>query len=224
MAFWSGEWWIAVMVLAIAFIIWAIWYQVHTHTKGILGEGRELGLTQVTIPKTFIQSVEKTTYLFSRGRGKFIRLALEGDFDESFVRFFDYHYKIGFFLHSLPYKQSVAAFPVEEDQFPIFHLRPASSVEKLATKLGYPTIKFDSHPKFSSPYLLQGPAESAIRMLFLPPLLDTFESLLKEKWHIDSSGDWLFLYVHRRLVEGDQLGIFLDDASQIAKTIFARGR
>lgn len=224
MAFWSGEWWIAVIVLAIGFIIWAIWYQVHKHTEGILAAGRGLGLIFVTVPKTFIKSVAKTTHLFSRGGSKKIRLVLEGDFDEFYVRYFDYQYTFGALHAAIIYKQSVAAFPIAGGFLPVFQLRPATSVEKLASKLGYPSLRFDSHQKFSTDYVLQGPDESSIRQLFLPPLLDFFESMPKARWYVDSSGEWLFVYVHGFLVEGAGLVSFLEEACQVAKAVVEKSK
>ncbi|MBI3662798.1 MAG: hypothetical protein HY234_07090 [Acidobacteria bacterium] len=220
MEFWMGPWWIFVILFAIGLIIWAIRRQSRKRAQEMAAAGSQLGLASGAAQKTFLKSLsKKKTHLFSRGSGRKIRLWLEGKYQGLDVRYFDYQYTFGGLHAAITYVQGVAAFAVPNQPLPVFQLRPATSVEKLASKLGYPTLKFNSHASFTSTYLLQGPEETSIRMLFLPPLLDFFQNLPESKWSVESSGEWLFVYAHASLPGGAGLAAFLDEASRIARAV-----
>ena len=58
---------------------------------------------------------------------------------------------------------------------PSFALRPEGMLDKIGGAMGFQDIDFESHPKFSKMFVLQGPDENAVRSLFTPALLEFFE-------------------------------------------------
>jgi hypothetical protein len=103
---------------------------------------------------------------------------------------------------------------------PEFQLGPESIVLKMAAALGYKIIRFETHPQFARRFILRGADESAVRIFFLPPLLDYFQSVPeKSTWNVEGAGQWLLIYHARKKIKPAELRSFIDASSAIARGI-----
>ena len=99
------------------------------------------------------------------------------------------------------YKYTPIYFSSTYLNLPYFKLKPESLVDKIASvahfnlrtfKSEYQDINFNSHPKFSKCFLLQGEDEGEIRAIFTDKLLDYF--LTHQKITIEGKGNILIVY------------------------------
>lgn len=93
---------------------------------------------------------------------------------------------------------------------PAFDLRPEGVIDKLA---GRADVDFDSHPKFSSRYLLWGVSEDALRTLFTQGLLDFFSE--RPGWHIEGRGGWLLIRRENEVVSAKDLPAFVREVLEL---------
>jgi hypothetical protein len=114
--------------------------------------------------------------------------------------------------------QTLAIF-LQALPLPFFALRPENFLDKIGDTLFHNDLDFDSHPEFSKRYLLRSPDEANTRALFTPDLL-TYLEQLQTNWHIEAAGTTLILYLGSPLDPSD-VRSFLDEASRIARTVFA---
>jgi carbonic anhydrase len=61
-------------------------------------------------------------------------------------------------------------------KLPTYQLTLETGIDKIAEKLGVQDLDFESHPKFSRNFLLQGEDEAAVRAFFTPELLQLHET------------------------------------------------
>lgn len=143
--------------------------------EGLQRVAEEMGLEFFTEGSSTLQSQLTGFKLFRTGRSRKMSKLIQGASDEVQISIFDYRYTVGGGKNSHTYSQTVAALQSRELSVPDFTLRPESMLDKLGGMIRMSDIDFDSHPKFSSTYLLKGPNENAIRALFGPQLLSYFE-------------------------------------------------
>ena len=91
------------------------------------------------------------------------------------VAVFDYSYVTGHGKHRRTWHQTVLAFEIDGAALPTFSLRPEGVFHKIGKWFGYRDIDFESHPRFSSSYLLRGEDEEAVRAVFPDHVLEHFE-------------------------------------------------
>jgi hypothetical protein len=113
-----------------------------------------------------------------------------------------------------PHIQTVAAFRVPGRRLPQFSMRPEHLLHQIGELLGMQNIAFDSHPEFSTRYLLQGNDEGAIRACFGARILDLFAQ--EEGWCVEGCGEWLILYRDEVQVSGEDLPQFVEETTRIA--------
>lgn len=97
-------------------------------------------------------------------------------------------------------------------RLPDFSLAPEGLGDRIASALGGQDVDFPSHPGFSKQYRLRGD-ESALRSLFDPEILSTFER--RPGWTVESAAGWLGVHRPRQPVRPDELGGFLAEASAV---------
>jgi hypothetical protein len=89
-------------------------------------------------------------------------------------------------------KQTVVHFDSKLLDLPDFTVLPETLAHRLGKILGWDDIDFDSHPRFSSAFWLQGSDEERVRQLFRPPLLEWFEG--KPQISVEGCGTRLIIY------------------------------
>lgn len=212
----------AVVVVAISIVF-------GLYTKRKRGEALEKAATTMGFSferkgTVFLGELNMDLHLLKLGSdGKLINV-MRGSSDAGETTLFEYYYTSGFFPEPSTHYQTVAAFRFAGLVLPEFHLGAKHWWHKWGKAFGYMAfgyqeiqIQFEAHPDFGERYLLQGPDEDAVRLFFLPPLLDYFQSLPKKPaWNVDAAGPWLLLYHPNKLAKPDQLRAFRDAAATIA--------
>jgi hypothetical protein len=170
---------------------------------------RDLGLEFVAEgDAAFFQSLNRF-HLFSQGDSKKIWNLLRGKSNNVEVAIFDYSYNTHRGKHSHTWKHSVVCFRFEGPELPNFSLRPKNVWHKIGFWFGYPHIDFDSHPVFSSNYLLRGDDENAIRMLFADPILEFYEQ--NPGLSTEGSGNMLLFYRHSVRIGPQRIRAFMEE-------------
>jgi hypothetical protein len=129
------------------------------------------------------------------------------------VTIFDHKYVTGGGKSSHTWNHSVVCFRFEGTELPSFSLRPENIWHKIGSWLGYQDIDFDSHPVFSSNYLLRGGDEDAIRMLFTDPVLEFYEQ--NPGLSTEGSGNILLFYRHSVRVGPQGIRPFMEEGLKV---------
>lgn len=140
---------------------------------------------------TYFDSL-KALNLFSQGRNPTWSNLMRGEAGDLAVSIFDYAFTTGSGKHKRTTRQTVILFQFDAPSLPLFSLRPESFWHKVGSWFGMKDINFDSHPRFSSAYTLQGPNEEAIRQIFNAKALDFFEQ--NTNLSVEAMGDRLLYY------------------------------
>ena len=112
--------------------------------------------------------------------------------------FFDFRYRFGLrLIASVGYSQTVAAFSARLTGLPDFQLTPATSLERVAPRVGRQVVRFESRPEFEKKYWLRASDEIAARALFTEAFIDQLSITdPKAAWYVEKSGRWLLVYLH----------------------------
>jgi hypothetical protein len=113
--------------------------------------------------------------LFSRGRGKKIVNLMHGSSEGRQVAVFDYEFVTGHGKSKRTNRQTVACLRFDGEQLPGFSLRPEGAWDKITAWFGGVDIDFETHPDFSSKYVVRGESERAVRALFSHAVLEHYE-------------------------------------------------
>jgi hypothetical protein len=126
--------------------------------------------------------------LFRIGGSRHASKVLSGQVDDTEVTIFDYAYTESSGDSTDTTTQTVMLLRSPNVSWPTFALHPERLVDRLAKKLGYDDINFESHPEFSRLYHLKGPDEPAVRATFTDDVLSFYESIpgLDTEAHSDS--------------------------------------
>lgn len=215
---WSGPWWLLVLVFALALLIGCAVYAARTRRSGLISAAALLGLKPLQSPNPFSTEEKKGFNLFSRGYGgKWINLLADIGEPPS-VLFFDFSYRFGLrLIASRKYYQSVAAFSARLTSLPDFQLTPATTLERIAPKLGLLAIQFESRPEFGKKYWLRASNEIAIRALFNDTFIDRLSSTdPRAAWYVEKSGGWLLVYLHGKSCAPAGLPRFIEASRAMA--------
>ncbi len=203
----EGWLWLLLAVLALPFLV------VERRRR----RGRRTAMREVSesLGMTFTErgaSVRRSfewAWLFQQGSSlsRIVAWVMAGSEHE--VLLLDYSYGWGQASYT-----TVAAFRLSGGSLPAFHMRPEGLMMKIRAKLGEQDIDFESHPDFSSRYLLQGADESAVRKLFNSDILQYFSQ--EHAWSVEALGEDLLIY-RASSVSPAHLGQFLEQASGIAQ-------
>lgn len=112
----------------------------------------------------------------SRGTNRTITNAVLVDTPQTTARMFDYQFARGSDSGDLDSPYSVVYFESELLDLPEFSLEPKNCFNILGQFLGMQDISFDSHPKFSSAFVLHGTNEKRIRRFMTPERLSQLEN------------------------------------------------
>jgi len=109
--------------------------------------------------------------------------------------------------------QTVLRFKDAKLNLPSFSIQSEGLWEKVKTTFTGEDIDFDSHPRFSKHFRLQGKDEAAVRALFAPDLLTYLES--KAGICIDGAADELLVYRAGETVRPEDLDAFLKEGEDV---------
>ncbi len=153
-------------------------------------------------------------HLFNIGHGKRIRNHLRGEAGGIELNIFDYRYVTGSGKSQHTHNQSVFVARAGGMNLPLFSMRPETIWHKIGNLFGLHDINFDSHPRFSSAYLLKGPDEAAIRAVFQPLILEYFEE--HTGLNVEGVGD-LLLYANYIRLNPEKIRDFMGKGFEILK-------
>ncbi|MEM7475149.1 MAG: hypothetical protein AAF483_09175 [Planctomycetota bacterium] len=109
---------------------------------------------------------------------------------------------------------TVAMLSSDQLNLPHFFMTPEHAGIKLALSMsGLSDINFDSHPQFSSKYLLLGHDEVAIRKRFGNDVLKLFEN--ENGWTVFAHDDKIFLYRGNKKTAVSQIKNSLDQSIEV---------
>ena len=131
------------------------------------------------------------------------------------VLIFDFSYSSGAGDDESSRSQTVAVFYAARP--PDFELAPRNFLHRLASVLGYKTIKFEDDPDFDRGFAVRGVDEPAIRAFFT----EGRKARLKETsgWNAESAGGSLVVYRYDKLAGHDNMETFLEEASALARIL-----
>ncbi len=138
---------------------------------------------------------------------------IQGDSGEVKIAIFDYQYTTGSGKNSNTHHQSIVALQSADLVCPDFSMRPEGMFDKIGSALGFQDIDFESHPKFSSLFVLQSSSEKAIREYFTPALLEFFEA--RPGISVEAQNGTLFFYRTRQRVKPHQIKDNLAEAYEV---------
>ncbi len=155
--------------------------------------------------------------LYGHGHTRRVSNVLTGRVGDQEVKLFDYQYTTGSGKQSNTRRQTVALFPGGGQRLPDFVLAPENVFHKIGQAFGYQDIDFDSHPVFSSRYLLRGANDYAIRAAFSPAALSFFEQ--QQGWHVEVKGGTVGIYRGGKRCNPNNLAAFLDETRVVLATL-----
>jgi hypothetical protein len=151
--------------------------------------------------------------LFSLGRGRRAFNMLHGDTDDVDVAIFDYQYTTGSGKNRHTRRQTVICIDSTQLNLPAFALRPENFADRIGQWFGFRDLDFETHPKFSSLFLLRGEDEAGIRELFGPGVLEFFENT--PPLCAEAAGTRLICYRSGQRVEPAAMRAWLDEGFRV---------
>ncbi|MCI0354976.1 MAG: hypothetical protein L0099_08065 [Acidobacteria bacterium] len=216
--------WAAVAVL-VGIVIVASHFLEQRRVKALEQAALEIGFTFEREADLQALGEARSVHLLGLGHSQQLRNLMRGHAGGGQALLFDFEYTQGAGKYRQTYIQTVAAFRLKRGVLPGFQLGPESVLHKVGALFGYQDIDFDSHPQFSSRFLVRGPDENAIRAVFDPGVLGFFEGLEKgQRWWVEGQGEWLIAYRWAEETKPARLRQFLEEASAIATLVAGRAR
>jgi hypothetical protein len=204
----------AVVIVAVLLIAWRFERRRNEELKR---QARVLGYDYAEQDDGLLENLLPKLHLFGQGHSRKARNRMRTQSGGAEMIFFDFRYRTGGGQHSNNHQQSVVAFHDPGLSLPAFELRPENVFHRIGSALGYQDIDFPSHPDFSRRYLLRGEDENAIRKLFTAPIARFFAK--RKGWSVESGGEWLIVYRHRRRVRPAELRRFLKSTEEIKRVL-----
>jgi len=160
--------------------------------------------------------------LFNRGCSDSAKNVMTGKVADVDVLLMDYQFTTGSGKNSTTHRLSVAAFKVPGLEIPNFALERENFLTRIADKLGFSDINFESHPKFSDMFQLKGENEQAIRSFFTPALLTQIENgLIPKDWHVQAGANWLVVHTASKRIKPEELQTYLNDSFDLMNRLTA---
>ena len=204
--------------LILGFMAWQ-YQQEKKRTETLHGVAETLGLSFSEKDEALLNRL-RHFQLFAQGHTQKLRNVMSGTARGIEVTIFDYKYVTGGSKNTKRWLQSVILFRAEKNAFPYFVLRPENLFHKIGGVFGYRDIDFESHPSFSSKYLLrtretedQDWGEEQVRAWFNEQRLTFLEK--KEPLSIEACGDHMIFYRSNQRYETLQARDFLQEGFEV---------
>lgn len=169
----------------------------------------EMGFDFVGSPDSSMFAEVGGLYLFEQGHSKRFGNLMSGEANGMELRLFDYWYTTGSGKSKSTHVQTVVCFLLYNAGLPPFSMRPQNFFHTIGTWFGYQDINFESHPQFSSYYLLRGNNEEAVRQLFTQQALDHFETI--KGTCVEGGGDVLVCYRAAKRTDPKELRTLMEE-------------
>ena len=144
-------------------------------TEAIKQLAATMGFDYREHPQTYLPDTIWQFDLFNKGRNRRLKHLIQGTQEEAIVSVSDYQYTTGTQKNRTTHNQTVVFIESDRLNLPNFLLVPENIFHKVGNVFGYKDIDFDSHPEFSSQYLLKGTDEESIRSLFHDGILNIYQ-------------------------------------------------
>jgi len=215
---WSSELWIVLLFIGISLVVGVRVYANRSRAKALNAVVARLGLFRLDDQAPFSLGERKGFSLFSRGNSRKWENIFSNNAPVITELLFDFGYTFGIpLLASLRYRQTVAAFSARVTNLPDFQMAPATTLDRIAPKLGFQAIQFASRPDFGRKYWLRADDEIAVRALFSDTFIDRLASTdSKTVWYVEKAGQWLLVYRHGLLFAPEALPEFWQASRGIA--------
>jgi carbonic anhydrase len=208
---------IALLFIVPILVVVLIFYLVNRHERkrieALQQVAAEIGLPFYPQGNDELIGRLRKLFLFSQGRAQKTNNMLHGVSNDVEMAILDYQYTVGGGKNKQTLRQSVVYFRSELLRLPYFALRPEGFFHKIGGAFGYQDIDFDTHPHFSSMYLLRGTDEAAIRNLFHADLLSFFET--KPKICVEGGGDQLIFYRPSKRIGAEEVRAFMQEGFEV---------
>lgn len=154
-------------------------------------------------------------FSFSYRSSKTVKRALKGTINGISFYLFDLQYNSGTGGRQITSEMTIFLTDLEKS-IPQFIMKPEGMFSKLSEAFAeLKDINFESHPKFSSMFLLKGKGESQIRDLFKPDVLTYFES--KKGIYVESKHKTIVFYKDGKTISPDELTDFINSGIEITE-------
>lgn len=152
---------------------------------------------------------------FNRGHSRTVKNFMQGRKNQISWTIFDYKYTVGSGKHSHTYNYTIFHTKLEKP-IAAFILGKENFINKIAAKIGYNDIDFDSHPEFSNYYLLKGTDENKIRQTFNTNILAYFEQN-KSNFQIETNQNNMIILKPFKRIKPAEFNITIDEITKIVK-------
>lgn len=168
-----------VVLIGVVVIIGAVFWFGHLMEKQrreqLLQEAESMGLAYAPDGDEAFHRQLAPFAVFNKGRKRKLTNLIQGESDEVRISIFDYSYTTGSGKNQSTTRQTITSLDSSQLSIPEFTMRPEGMLDKIGGVLGLQDIDFDSHPEFSKMFVLKGPNEERIRVVFGPKILTYFE-------------------------------------------------
>ncbi|MEM9486327.1 MAG: hypothetical protein AAGA83_21835 [Cyanobacteria bacterium P01_F01_bin.116] len=179
-------------------------------TEAIKQLADTLGFDYCENPQAYLRTTIWQFDLFNKGRNRRLKHLIQGTQEKATVSIGEYRYTTGSGKNKSTRSQTVVFIESDELHLPSFFLVPENLFHKVGNLFGYKDIDFDSHPDFSSRYLLKGSDEDSIRNLFHDGLLTFYQR--QQAVSTEGIGRLLIYYKQGRCLQPNHWSSFLNNA------------
>lgn len=211
---------ISIFVLIAALIAGAIFYSMHLEKKrkeDLAKAAEELGLTFMPEGSDALYGRLGHFNLFNQGRDRKMKNLVQGDAGDVKLAIFDYQYTTGSGKHQHTFKTTIVTIESAAITCPQFSLRPENLLDKVGGLLGFQDIDFESHPKFSSLFVLKSSDEQGTREFFKPAMLEYFEN--QPGINVEAERGVMFFYRGSRSKPQELKGLFAQAYATYGKIV-----
>ncbi|MBX3418637.1 MAG: hypothetical protein KF851_13615 [Pirellulaceae bacterium] len=206
---------IIVMVVVFTAIAIAAWWanaMEKRRAEALEAAANELGLAYLPLDPGRLRAIRSKFALFGKGGVQLAKNVIVGDTEEVQIVIFDYQFETGSGNNKQTHRQTVAVIDSDRLRLPSFTMRPENFLDKFGGILGFEDIDFDTHPRFSDAFVLQGAEPEAIRRVFSTEVMDYFSD--RPDLYVELVPGSLLLY-RRSQRKPEDLRTFLAEAYQV---------
>lgn len=214
----------AIMILSV-FILTFIFFAIVFLVVKILNKKRNAGFQKIAIENNY-KNIEKqdkrddilhnmVDFSFSYRSSKTVKRALKGTVNGISFYLFDLQYNSGTGGRQTTSEMTIFLTDLEKS-IPQFIMKPEGMFSKLSEAFAeLKDINFETHPKFSSMFLLKGKGENQIRDLFKPDVLTYFEG--KKGIYVESKHKTIVIYKDGKTISLEELNDFINSGIEITE-------
>jgi hypothetical protein len=217
---------IGVVLLVMGIAVWIAFWLEKRRAAAMRAAAEALGLryhegAQAISPKTIGHF-----FLGSQGHSRRVWNSMRGAAGDTEVTIFDYAYTVGTGKNQSTHSTTVVRFVGFGLGWPSFELRPEGIFSKIGAAFGGQDIDFESHPTFSSKFVLKAAIEAAVREFFDETLLSALEDK-KKGFAAEVRGNEMLYYRPNKTCKPLELRALLEEAhgvyAQLADASRRRG-